>query len=217
VATAPPTADGRRNDGRPTDERATDGRTARSQRTRDSVVAALEALLVEGAVAPSAAEIAERAGVSTRSIYVHFASIEDLFRAVVERTTRRTLGLLTPIDPGAPLEDRITEISTQRSRVNEEIGPLRRAAVRQEGRSPTLAESRALARDAARDQVHRIFARELAALDEEHRAGRAAAADALLSGETWDLLRTSHGLSRAAATAAVADGLRRLLSEPPHR
>ena len=86
--------------------RTTDGRTARSQRTRDAVVAALEALLLDGATAPNAAEIAERAGVSTRSIYVHFANLEDLFRAVVERTTLRTLALLTPIDPAAPLDTR---------------------------------------------------------------------------------------------------------------
>lgn len=192
----------------------TDGRTARAQRTRRSVVEALEALLTEGVVAPSAAQIARRANVSTRSIYGHFSSLEDLFGAVAERTTQRTLSLLRPIDPDAGLDERIDEICAQRAQVNEEIGPIRRAAARQDASSPTLAASRALGRTASREQVARIFGRELDRLPVEQQAGRIGAVDALLSGETWDLLRGAHGLTAERARAATTDGLRQLLGQP---
>ena len=63
-------------------------------------------------------------------------------------------------------------------------------------------------------RCERIFARELTAVDDEQRAGRVAAVDALLSGETWDLLRTSHRLSPVDARAAVAHALGDLLGPP---
>src|SRR3954470_18279608 len=49
-----------------------DGRTARATRTREAVVSAVLDLVNEGNPKPTAREIADRAGVSLRSVYVHF-------------------------------------------------------------------------------------------------------------------------------------------------
>lgn len=190
-----------------------DGRSARANRTRAAVVDALMALLRDGTVAPGAREVAERAGVSTRTVFAHFASLEDLYQACVERATAMVISLLTPVDPGRPLAERIDDVCTQRARVNEEIGPVRRAAALKAPFSPALAQSRAYARRASYEQLDRVFAAELDALASPARRRRRACVDAALSGETWDLLRDTHGLAADEAGAAVREAVRALL--PP--
>src|SRR5437870_4843088 len=66
-----------------------DGRTARGQRTRAAVVDALLALLEEGDLRPPAPRIADRAGVSLRSVFQHFADRETLFAAVAAAQLER--------------------------------------------------------------------------------------------------------------------------------
>jgi AcrR family transcriptional regulator len=192
-----------------------DGRTSRSARTREAVVDALQALIVAGDPRPNAQRIAERAGVSTRTVFAHFASLDDLYRVAVERATALVLALLSPIDAGRPLDDRIEEIVDQRARVAEEIGPLRRAASLQEPFSPTLAEARRFARQASYEQVERVFAGELSRLDPGARRRCTAAVDALISGDAWDLLRQTHVLSPDDARRAVADAVRAVLPGEP--
>jgi TetR/AcrR family transcriptional regulator, regulator of autoinduction and epiphytic fitness len=92
----------------------TDGRSARSQRTREAVVDALLALIGDGNPRPTAREIAERANVSLRSVYVHFDDLEDLFLAVAQRQMAQVVTMVTPISPDAPLADRIEAMCTQR-------------------------------------------------------------------------------------------------------
>lgn len=189
--------------------------TAKSERTRDAVVRALEALIEEGDPSPSAGDIAARAGISVRSVYVHFASVDDLHLAVTERATGRILAMLWPIDPEAPLPQRIGDLVRQRARINEEIGPLRRSAAIHAVRSPALAEARAAARRASADQIHRVFATELAGLERDERARRAAVVDMVVSGEAWDVLRGAGGLDPADAATSVRDTVATLLTAGP--
>jgi AcrR family transcriptional regulator len=176
------------------------------------VVDALLSLLREGDLQPGAARVAERAGVSTRTVFAHFASLEDLYRAGVEHATALVLSLLRPIAPDLPLARRISALCTQRARVNEEIGPVRRAAALKAPLSPTLAAARERGRRASYEQLDRVFGAELGRLDAAARRRRRAAADAVLSGEAWDLLRTTHGLSPDEARAAVEEAVRPLLT-----
>lgn len=192
-----------------------DGRTSRSERTRAAVIDALHALIAGGDPKPNAQRIAERAGVSTRTVFAHFASLDDLYRAAVEAATARVLVLLTPIDPGRPLDERIEDLAAQRASVAEEIGPLRRAASLQEPFSPALAAARRFARQASYEQVERVFAGELAGLGPDARRRCVATVDALLSGEAWDLLRHTHELSPAEARRAVGESLWALLRAAP--
>ena len=60
------------------DEPAADGRLARGQRTRANVAGALIALLREGDTEPTARAVAERAGVSLRLVFHHFADMDEL-------------------------------------------------------------------------------------------------------------------------------------------
>ena len=64
-----------------TAEPAVDGRTARRDRNRDAVLDAVIELFTEGHVGLVAADVAERSGVSLRSVYRYFDDLEALARA----------------------------------------------------------------------------------------------------------------------------------------
>lgn len=62
---------------------AVDGRTMRRTRNRSSVINALLELIQEGDFEPGASAIAERAGVSHRSVFRYFDDLGDLLRTAV--------------------------------------------------------------------------------------------------------------------------------------
>ncbi|QYG92497.1 TetR/AcrR family transcriptional regulator [Iamia sp. SCSIO 61187] len=191
--------------------RGEDGRTARSQRTRDQAVDALLALLREGVANPTVAEVAERTGVTPRSIHANFTSIEALHRAAVDRATADVITRIRPIDVTAPLAARIDALCHQRAVIHEHLAPLRRAARAREATSPALAEARATALAAGRDQIRRVFAAELAPLGPAARRRAAAAVDAAAGDGAWELWRDGYGLSPAVARRTMAEAVGRLL------
>jgi AcrR family transcriptional regulator len=104
---------------------AGDGRRLRRDRNRMAVVDALLDLYSEWNLRPSTAEIAERAGLSHRSLFRYFDDFEDLCREAISRAELRALPLVRiEADPAAPLEDRIDALVTQRLRLFEALGPV---------------------------------------------------------------------------------------------
>src|SRR3546814_16872470 len=67
-------------------------------------------LIDEGDLRPTAPRVAERAGVSVRSVFQHFDDLESLHAAVAERLVERVAVLVVPIDPAGQLDDRPTRI-----------------------------------------------------------------------------------------------------------
>ena len=84
---------------------AVDGRSARAQRTRDSVVNAVLELAGTGDARPTAKEIADCAGISVRSVYVHFEDLDDLFRSAAARHFEQMASILQPVDASLPVND----------------------------------------------------------------------------------------------------------------
>src|SRR5829696_7731046 len=124
-----------------------DGRTVRAERTRQALVDALLALLEEGDMRPTAERIAERAGVSERSVFQHFPDREALFEAVARQQYERIVPTLTPVDASLPLPERLDAFVEQRARLLETVTPVRRAAVLLEPESEVVAGWLASARD----------------------------------------------------------------------
>ena len=61
-----------------------DGRHQRSQRSREKILKAYWELMLKGDMSPSAAAIAEHAGVGLRSVFRHFEDLDALLRDLMQ-------------------------------------------------------------------------------------------------------------------------------------
>lgn len=188
-----------------------DGRLARGERARGAIVDALLDLLEAGELRPSAARIAERAGVSLRSVFQHFSDVETLFATAAERQKLRLTPLVRPIPADGPLADRIAAFASQRAKLLEAITPVRRAAILMEPFSRELHARLASFRSDKGAEVQRIFAREIAACPAAVRRQLVAALIATSSWNAWQALREHQGLDRLHARRALAFTLTALL------
>ncbi|HZR85099.1 MAG TPA: TetR/AcrR family transcriptional regulator [Candidatus Binatia bacterium] len=192
-----------------------DGRLARSERSRRAVVDAMLDLIESGDERPTAARIAERAGVSLRSVFQHFENLEVLLATAADRQFARLRPLLKPIDLDGTRADRLRIFAARRARLLESLAPVRRAALREEARSPVIAHRLRRFRELGRLEVERVFARELAALGEVDRRDAVSSLAAAASFSTWDELRRHQELSPARARRVLARMLDRLVPGGP--
>jgi len=188
-------------------------RTARSERTRAAIVDALLSLLEDGELQPTATRIAERAGISLRLIYHHFGDLEALFRETTERETARILARVVPVPSDLPLRDRIDRFVEQRCRLLEWITPVRRAAILHEPFSATLRDARSAMNRLAEDEMARLFAPELAAMDSENCVAVVDALALATGWNAWDALRSADRSEERARTA-INLTVTRLLTAP---
>jgi TetR/AcrR family transcriptional regulator of autoinduction and epiphytic fitness len=185
-----------------------DGRTVRAERTRQALVDALLGLLDAGELSPTAAAIAQRAGVSERSVFQHFPDREALFEAVARQQYERVMPTLSPVDASLPLDERIDQFTRQRARLYELIGGVRRAALLIEHESPAVAGWLTTARRAKAAEAERVFRRELEAIPADEREPLRAALVAVCAWPAWESWRAHQrlGVSRARAAMAAAIG-----------
>jgi AcrR family transcriptional regulator len=84
-----------------------DGRRERAERTRQAIIDAAGGMIVEGILAPTAQQIADRAGVGIRSFFRHFLDMESLFLAVDGQSRDSMEALFMGGDRTGTLDDRI--------------------------------------------------------------------------------------------------------------
>jgi len=184
-----------------------DGRRARRNRSRDLAVDALLDLLGEGVVRPTAQQVAERSGVSLRSIFRIFDDVESLHAAACARQVTRVRHLFVDVPAEGTLDNRIDQVVTINGRLYESIAPVRRAALRTAAESAAVQETLARARGWVRAEAERVFAEELAASSRD----TVSALELALSFEAWDQLRSAQGLSAARTSATVTRMLHAIL------
>ncbi len=189
-----------------------DGRTARSARTREAVVTAVLELVRAGNPRPTAKEIAGRAGISLRSVYVHFDDLDDLFAAAGARQADEVAHLLYAVDAALPQDERIAEVAQQRAAIWEALAPVRRAALSWASSSPTLRNGNLRMADRAVKDIARVFAVELEGLDQDRRTMLTDALHVAASSGAWEVLRTERRLSVDDASAVVAESMRAVLA-----
>ncbi len=190
-----------------------DGRLARSARTRRAVVDALLDLLGEGDLRPTAARIAERAGVSLRLVFHHFDDLEEIYGELADRQAERVKPLTVPVDVSIPLARRIVGFSAQRGRLLETLSPVRRAAVLMETFRPALARRLKHARALTRAATIAAFAPELSKLDADEKRATIAALDVATCWFAWEQMRRHQGLSETEARGVMATTIRALLTK----
>jgi AcrR family transcriptional regulator len=186
----------------------TDGRRLRREQNREGVLDALMQLFEEGTYQPSANEIAQRAGLSPRSLFRYFDDIDDLNRAAIDRHLAAARPLLDiGVGPDAPTAEKIDRLVDARVSLFEAIGPAARAARVCAPRHRVISEQLRENRAYLRNQVARLFAPELGG----ERAALVPTLDAVCAFETYDLLRSDQRLSRTKTVAALVRALTSLL------
>ena len=147
-----------------------DGRTLRRTRNRTAVIAALLAIVREGNLRPGAAEIADRAGVSHRSIFRYFEDLDDLARTAIEYAFMEAgpLADIPEVDAGA-LQERIAALVEARLALFESVDGTMQLARMRAPSIPSIDEAIAQIAVVFKDQIAGQFAPELAAIDEAER------------------------------------------------
>lgn len=183
---------------------AIDGRRARSRSSRAKIVAAMLELVAAGNISPSAAEVAELAGVGLRSVFRHFKDMDALYREMTEAIAARVMPILVrPLD-GATWQQRLHDLAARRARIFETIMPYRVSANLRRFESAYLMEDYQRLQRMEIDGLHEH-------LPDHVRADTVGVQglSVILSFSTWRLLRRDHGLAPEEAAAVV----RRMLAD----
>lgn len=184
-----------------------DGRVRRGARNRERIAEALIALVREGALRPTAEQVAGRAGVGARTVFRHFADMDSLYAEMNERISA-TLRRLRPDPPkGGNLSARISRLVEWRVALYEQIAPFQRSEIIHRWSSAFLAESHAT-------MVRNLRAELLEWLPELRDAEDWVfeALDLAVSFEAWNRLRSDQRLGRERARTTMERTARALLS-----
>jgi AcrR family transcriptional regulator len=193
--------------------RETDGRRLRRALNREAVVDALLDLYSEGSLRPSTDEIAERAGISPRSLFRYFEDSDDLAGEAVSRQLERVMPLLPlGVAADAPFDDRVAALVDQRLRLFSTLGQAAHVSRLRAPFQPRLAESLVAARRFLRGQVRSSFAAELVTMADDAAEAALAAADVLTSFESFQLLTGDQGLDMTEARSVLIATLSALLA-----
>lgn len=176
-----------------------DGRLRRSERSKQRIAEALFELVGEGELAPPAQMVADRAGITIRTVFRHFEDMEALYATISARLEIDIAPMLR-LDPavGASLEERVTVMLEDRIKLYERCGPYIRANHRLRDRSAFLAEK-------YRQMVLMLRERLFHWVPELHDAPfeLVEALDQATSFEAWDRMRIDQRLSRTRAQASL--------------
>lgn len=181
-----------------------DGRRARSERSKAAVVDAMLGLARDGVYEPTSIQIAQRAGVTQRTLFRHFDTIEDIVVALVERQTDFVIPFLLPMDRTGTVDDRVQRLVDNRTSLYEAIAPIRRTGLRAAKQHEVIAEALALMTARIQAQLDELFENDFVGVDRRTRALVVDAIDTATSWEAWDRLHTVRGFDgeRIAATMA---------------
>jgi AcrR family transcriptional regulator len=187
-----------------------DRRLARGSATRDVILGATVELLTEDNPRPTSYLVAQRAGVSRRTVFYYFAGVDGLVLRAVESQLARQRSFIIPLPPRGPIDIRINAVCKQRRELFERLGPIYGAA-RTLGDRRAHVPSRPLHLADLRQQLALTFAPEI---DQCGRDGPMVLQwlDAVTGWEHWHILRTREGLTPRAAERSTASLVRRVLA-----
>jgi AcrR family transcriptional regulator len=189
-----------------------DGRRQRGVRSRESVVEAMLDLIRETGEQPAAQAVADRAGVSLRTVFRHFDDVDNLFASAIAHQVQRVGPLFDPLPATGSRAERIDALVRRRRELFEHVAPIRRVA-RARDDHPMIVEWLARSHDMLRGQTTTQFAVELSEMSSRQRRVLVEALDAASGFPMWDSLRREQHLDADTAATVVTVMLARLLDD----
>jgi AcrR family transcriptional regulator len=192
-----------------------DGRRLRSERTRQYVIEAYLALLRESPGVPTAAQIAERAGYSARSVFERFPDLLALSLATADFAFAQANAQAVIRNVAASRGVRIrTQVET-RGQTCEQWLPLWRVLTHNLHYSEELKVRMRRVREAVRLRLELMYRPELATLEAAERQRLLIAIEAITDFESWGRMRETFSLSVGEACALWVRVIDRLLPSTP--
>ena len=190
-------------------EKVADGRTTRGERNREALLDAAYDLIVEGNLAPSSLEIAQRAGVGLRGIFRHFGDMEGLRAALDERTTSQGAARFAGGNREGSFRERLLHAVERHATAYEANNNFFRAMQIDRWNSEVLRKSY----DRDNHRLRKDFEDWLPEL-KSLSLNRREAVDAAASFETWQRLREYQHQDIEAAIDIVFDTIKVLMTAP---
>ena len=188
-----------------------DGRRLRSERTRLLIMEAYIDLLRELPEVPTAAQIAARAGISTRLIFERFTDLAALSLATVDHAFATAEAQALPRGVDGDRATRIRAHVETRAQTCERWLPLWRVVTINQSRLTELRDRLVVMRQVVVARIRLMYAPELAALSEAERREVLIIIEALIDFESWGRMREHHGLSVEEACAVWVSAIDRIL------
>ena len=115
-----------------------DGRRERGRSSHKRIVEAMMELIVAGDLSPSAARVAEEAGIGLRTVFRHFDDMDALYAEITATITERVAPIVMAPYPDQPWRANVHELLRRRIRLFETTLPFRLAANIKRYQSPFL-------------------------------------------------------------------------------
>ena len=195
---------------------AIDGRTARRHRNRAAVLDAVVELFAEGDLTPGVHDVAERSGVSLRSVYRYFTDVDDLIAAAIDRQVAAASPYFEIADAATgPTPERIRRFGERRIELFCEVRTVYRAAIIRAADQERVAEGVERCRSQLSQQVAAVFGPELEELPDGDRRVVGGMLDAISQLETIELLFADQGHDRDSAVDFLVAAFTRILCPVP--
>ncbi|MBL0916187.1 MAG: TetR/AcrR family transcriptional regulator [Sphingopyxis sp.] len=176
-----------------------DGRRERSRSSHKRIISAMMYLIEGGDLSPSAARVAEEAGVGLRTVFRHFDDMDALYREISQIIGERIWPVVTAPYPDNDWRANLRDLTRRRVRVFETMLPYRLAANIKRYQSPYLMGQYGQVVTMERELVLRLLPDSV--------NGDLYFVEALcaaLSFQNWRAIRQDQGLSVEDASAVVA-------------
>ncbi|WP_033075612.1 TetR/AcrR family transcriptional regulator [Sphingopyxis sp. MWB1] len=189
-----------------------DGRRERSRSSHRRIVKAMMELMTAGDLMPSAARVAEEAGLGLRTVFRHFDDMDALYAEISDTVADRVLPIAAAPFAGADWRANMRDLTERRARIFETMLPFRLAANIKRYQSPFLMGQYEQVIAAERDRVLHLLPPAILA-----ERMTAEALCATLSFQNWRALRHDQGLEADMASQVVAHMVETLMGTlPPH-
>ncbi len=195
--------------------RRVDGRALRSERTKQLIIEAYLELLPERPEAPTAAQIAQRAGYSVRSIFERFDDLLALTIAATDYAFAIEQARATRQPRTGPRSERLRYNVERRSDICERWLPLWRVLLQHRNDSELARARIKRIRDAMWTGFAMNYHAELDPLPEAERKALLIALEQLTDFKSWGRMRERHGLSIEEARRVWIVAIDRILPPTP--